>query len=255
MSLDHLDPAPLPCERPAEAAAQARPTPIADYGLLGDTRTAALVSVDGSVDWLCAPAFDGEPLFGALLGGPEAGSFLAGPAGPAAVISRSYRHSTATLETVWAVGAGRLTLTEAMIAEVAGQLLPTTILVRRLAAEGSPVRASVLFDPRLGEQHRQPRVRQGRDIVCEWGPLAVSLATSPRLEVVPGRLLTFEITPEEPLTLVLAVAYGEPLIHVDPATAWDLVGRDEACWRTWAEEIDTTRSIPRWCAACSRSAC
>lgn len=134
MSLDHLDPAPLPCERPAEAAAQARPTPIADYGLLGDTRTAALVSIDGSVDWLCAPAFDGEPLFGALLGGPEAGSFLAGPAGPAAVISRSYRHSTATLETVWAVGAGRLTLTEAMIAEVAGQLLPTTILVRRLAA-------------------------------------------------------------------------------------------------------------------------
>lgn len=239
MSLDHLDPAPLPCERPAEAAAQARPTPIADYALLGDTRTAALVSVDGSVDWLCAPAFDGEPLFGALLGGLEAGSFLAGPAGPAAVISRSYRHSTATLETVWATGNGRLTLTEAMIAEVAGQLLPTTILVRRLAAEGSPVRASVLFDPRLGEQHRQPRVRQGRDIVCEWGPLAVSLATSPRLDVVPGRLLTFEITPEEPLTLVLAVAYGEPLIHVDPGTAWGLVGRDEACWRTWAEEIDT----------------
>ena len=236
MSLDHLGPAPAQWGRPA--GPDARPTPIADYGLLGDTRTAALVSADGSVDWLCAPAFDGEPLFGALLGGPEAGRFLAGPAEPAVVISRSYRHNTATLETVWAVGNGRLTLTEAMITEVLGRLLPATIMVRRLAAEETPVRASVLFDPRLGEQHRRPRIRRGRDVVCDWGPVAASLATSPRLDVAPGRRLTFDITPGEPLTLVLALAYGEPLIHVDPATAWDLVLEDEKCWRTWTEEID-----------------
>ncbi|MFC9351610.1 trehalase-like domain-containing protein [Arthrobacter sp. NPDC057013] len=52
---------------------------LADYGLLGDTRTAALVSADGAIDWLCAPAFDGEPVFGALLGGPDAGTFRIGP--------------------------------------------------------------------------------------------------------------------------------------------------------------------------------
>ena len=55
---------------------------LEDYGLLGDTRTAALVSADGGIDWLCAPTFDGDPVFGALLGGPEAGTFRAGPPSP-----------------------------------------------------------------------------------------------------------------------------------------------------------------------------
>ena len=239
MSVNHLAPVPHQLDRTASFRAQERPTPIADYGILGDTRTAALVSAGGSVDWLCAPAFDGEPLFGALVGGPEAGRFLAGPAGPATLVSRKYRENTVTLETVWAAGKGRLILTEAMIAEVAGELLPTTVLVRRLAAEGSPVRVAVLFDPRVGEQHRRPRVRGGRDVVCDWGPLAASLATSPHLDVVPGQLLTFDIAPGEPLTFALALAFGEPLIHVDPAAAWDLVGRDEASWRAWTEEIDS----------------
>ncbi|HEY3015499.1 MAG TPA: trehalase-like domain-containing protein, partial [Nocardioides sp.] len=54
--------------------------PIEDYGLLGDTRTAALVSSAGAIDWLCAPRFDADPIFGRLVGGPEAGTFRIAPA-------------------------------------------------------------------------------------------------------------------------------------------------------------------------------
>src|SRR4051794_31130540 len=86
------------------------PVPIGDYGLLGDTRTAALVSSDGGVDWFCVPAFDGEPVFGSLLGGPSAGTFRFGPALPAQLIARRYRRHCATLETVWTAGQGRLVL-------------------------------------------------------------------------------------------------------------------------------------------------
>jgi GH15 family glucan-1,4-alpha-glucosidase len=214
-------------------------TPIEDYGLIGDTRTAALVSGDGAIDWLCVPRFDGEAVFGRLVGGPAAGTFRIGPAPPATIQERRYRSRTASLETTWTVQGRRLTLTDAMVAEVAGRLLPTTLLVRRLTVEGGAVDAVVEFDPRLGEHHRPPRTRRhGQDLVCDWGSLALSLGGATERGVEVGRTIPVTVTPDRPLTLVLAVAHGEPLVHVDPAAAGGLVAEDEARWDRWAAEID-----------------
>ena len=224
-------------------ARSANATPIGSYGLLGDTRTAALASDDGAIDWLCVPRFDGEPLFGRLVGGPPAGTFRIGPAGPATIVDRRYRRHTATLETTWATDRGRLTLTEAMVAEVAGDLLPATLLVRRLSAETGPVDAVIDFDPRLGPRHRAPRVRRDRTaVVCEWESLAVSLTCEPELTVEPGRTTAVTVVPGRPLTVVLSVAHREPLIYVPPARAWELLLGDEARWRAWTAEID--ESLP-----------
>ncbi|MGR6320569.1 glycoside hydrolase family 15 protein [Micromonospora soli] len=224
-----------------DATCPRSPAPISDYGLLGDTRTAALVANDGAIDWLCVPRFDGEPLFGRLVGGPEAGTFRVGPAGPATVVERRYRQHTATLETTWAVGKGRLVLTEGMVAEVDGRLLPTTLVVRRLSAEEAAVEAVVEFDPRLGVRHRRPRVHRRRTL-CEWGSLAVSLDSAPELAIEPGRPTSVTVRPGSPVILVLAVAHREPLIHVEPAAAWDLLIEDENRWRAWTAEID--ESLP-----------
>ena len=224
----------LPDDSPAHG-----PAPIGDYGLLGDTRTAAMVSSDGAIDWLCLPRFDGEPVFGRMVGGPAAGTFRVAPLLPATVVERRYRNDSATLETTWTVGHGRLVLTEAMVAEVAGRLLPATLLVRRLSVEGGPVEAVVEFDPRLGEHHRRPRVsHRGPDLVCEWGSLALSLVCGPELAIEPGRPTSITVTQDCPVTLVLAVAQREPLIHVDPGAAWDLIVQDEARWRAWSAQID-----------------
>src|SRR5438045_5976938 len=87
--------------------------PIADYGLIGDTRTAALVASDGAIDWMCIPRFDSQPVFGRLVGGPDAGTFVMGPAQPAPVIARNYRPDTVTLETTWRCDGAQLTLTDA----------------------------------------------------------------------------------------------------------------------------------------------
>lgn len=74
-------------------------TPIEDYAIIGDTETAALVSRDGSIDWLCLPRFDSPSCFAALLGTPEHGRWLLRPTGKART-TRSYRGNSFVLETI-----------------------------------------------------------------------------------------------------------------------------------------------------------
>ena len=76
-------------------------TPIGEYGLIGDTRSAALVGPDGSIDWMCLPRFDSPPVFGRLVGGD--GRFSIRPDEPATPTGRRYRGNTATLETGWEI--------------------------------------------------------------------------------------------------------------------------------------------------------
>jgi GH15 family glucan-1,4-alpha-glucosidase len=72
---------------------------IEDYGLIGDCETAALVSKDGSIDWLCWPRFDSGACFAALLGDTGNGRWRIAPADSDVRITRRYRPNTLILET------------------------------------------------------------------------------------------------------------------------------------------------------------
>jgi GH15 family glucan-1,4-alpha-glucosidase len=213
--------------------------------MLGDTRTAALVSSDGSVDWLCLPRFDGSPVFGRLVDGDDGGRFRLGPRDPRTpVLERRYLPGTATLETTWATSAGRLTLTEGMVADVAGRLLPSTLLVRRLSASGGPAEAVVDFDPRFGESRSQPRTeRRGDTLVYTSGGAALALTTSPRVRLDDVGAVQVEVAPGQPLVTALATADHEPLVLVDPDHAWTTLTEDARGWQEWCDEITT--DLPR----------
>jgi GH15 family glucan-1,4-alpha-glucosidase len=74
-------------------------TRLEDYALIGDRHSAALVSRDGSIDWLCLPRFDSDACFAALLGGPEHGCWQLRPSGAVKRSARAYRPGTLILET------------------------------------------------------------------------------------------------------------------------------------------------------------
>ena len=103
----------LPAE--AASAAQRRASgfrPIADYGLLADCTSSALVDRDGSLDWLCLPHYDSPAVFARILD-PEAGHWSITPAGPSTSVRR-YLPGTLVLETTFTTRSGSARLVDAM---------------------------------------------------------------------------------------------------------------------------------------------
>ncbi|MGE5513546.1 MAG: glycoside hydrolase family 15 protein [Bacteroidota bacterium] len=90
------------------------PAAVEDYALIGDCETAALVSRDGSIDWLCWPRFDGGACFAALLGTPEHGRWRIAPADASARSTRRYRDDTLILETDFETPDGAVTVIDFM---------------------------------------------------------------------------------------------------------------------------------------------
>jgi GH15 family glucan-1,4-alpha-glucosidase len=90
--------------------------PIADYAVIGDTQTAALVSPDGSIDWLCCPRFDSPAMFLRLLDADRGGYCSIQPVGKFDV-TRSYVRDSCVLHTRFSTSGGELTVTDFMPVE------------------------------------------------------------------------------------------------------------------------------------------
>jgi GH15 family glucan-1,4-alpha-glucosidase len=87
--------------------------PIAAYALVGDCRSAALVSADGSIDWLCLPRFDDPSLFGRILDAKRGGFWQICPVGEYRVAQR-YRDRNNIVETIFSTATGTAVLTDFM---------------------------------------------------------------------------------------------------------------------------------------------
>lgn len=146
--------------------------PIEDYAVVGDCHTAALVSKDGSVDWLCLPRFDSDACFAALLGGPEQGHWSLAPSGGART-TRRYRPGTLILETRHDTAAGSVSVID---------LMPPRgtrpALVRIVTGERGEVRMTMELVLRMGYGKVVPWVhRVDGSIEAIAGPELVELLT------------------------------------------------------------------------------
>src|SRR3954468_14430927 len=88
--------------------------PIEDYAVIGDMRSAALVSRHGSIDWLCLPRFDSAACFAALLGDASNGHWTIAPAGTITRSRRRYAGETLVLEHEFETAEGAVRLIDFM---------------------------------------------------------------------------------------------------------------------------------------------
>src|SRR5947209_7578245 len=127
--------------------------PIGDHALLSDCRSAALVTSDGSIDWLCFPRFDSPSVFARLLD-DEAGHWSIRPvAGARAETSRRYLPGTMVLETTFRTPGGTAVLEDAMAigsrdpGHALGRGAPG-ILIRRVSCTEGEIELEMEYAPR-----------------------------------------------------------------------------------------------------------
>ena len=132
---------------PAQAQGPAYP-PIADYGLIGDCHTAALISRSGSIDWCCLPRFDSDSCFGRLLDWNKGGYFAVTPVGNYRV-KREYRGDSLILVTTFTTRTGEARLIDFFSMRTGGRLRPRRELVRVIHGVRGRVSFDIAVVPRL----------------------------------------------------------------------------------------------------------
>ena len=217
---------------------------IHDYAAIGDCRTAALVSRDGSIDWLCWPRFDSPSIFGALLD-ERAGCWGIAPGSPCA-IERRYVEGTNVLETRFTTERGSAVLTDLMPVaseEAKRELLaPEHEILRVVECDRGEVELAMVFAPRPDYARGALRMRRA-------GRLGVRIETGAGLLVLRTDM-PIELGGEDTLRGRVRLRAGEA-IHASLTFArqWpaivpplaprskEAVARSVAWWRGWLSQL------------------
>jgi len=162
--MPHAEPAPSRLTSPATSEDEYRP--IADYAIVGDGRTAALVSRTGSIDWLCLPSFASPSLFAAILDRQRGGRFGIRPSGPF-TSRRRYVGDSPVLETTFETADGTVRVTDFMPiltgSPLAREIASERELVRIVEGVAGAVELDIVFVPRPDYARRPVRlVERGR---------------------------------------------------------------------------------------------
>jgi len=210
---------------------------IEDYGLIGDCETAALVGRNGSIDWLCWPAFDSEACFAALLGTDGNGRWLIAPADAATTASRRYRDNTLILETRFETGDGVVDLIDFMPVRGAASDGAVSDLVRLVRGVSGRVRMRMELVIRFGFGTGIPWVKRTEDgsaLLAICGPDMTVLRTPIQTR---GEAMTtiaeFEVAAGQ--TVPFVFSYGPSHLPVPEAVdSLQALETTERFWTGWS---------------------
>ncbi len=217
--------------------------PIEGYAIIGDCRSAALVSRDGSIDWLCWPHFDHPSVFCALLDPVRGGHFNVRPTGRARV-TRCYVGDSAVLRTRFVTDEGEFELTDAMPiagpAEARSTLMPEHEIVRVLTCTRGRGAVDIGFHPRTGFAQHNDKLRDhgklGIRVETRRGLLTlradVSLALDADCSGATGRRA---LSAGESIHLSLTWTADAPAI-LPPLGEWTraVLDRTLRLWQAWS---------------------
>lgn len=220
---------------------------IEDYGLIGDCETAALVSKDGSIDWLCWPRFDSGACFAALLGDESNGRWRIAPLKADARKTRRYRPNTLILETSFVTDEGEVTLIDFFPPRS-----QASHVVRLVVGKRGAVRMHGELIIRFDYGASIPWVRKTDDgaLLAISGPDKIVLYTPIQLR---GEGMTtvgdFTISPGQTVPFVLMYAPSH-LPTPEPVDAHEALRRTQEFWAGW---VGAHQSADEYGDAVSRS--
>ena len=228
---------------------ETRPS-IGDYGLIADGRSCALVSLAGSIDWLCWPRLDSPACFAAMLGTRENGRWLIAPT-VAATTSRSYEEGTMVLVTTHETAGGAVRVLDLMS-------MPnnTPTIVRRI--EGVRGRVELHCDLCIRADYGRTVPWVEHDRANEWhaiaGPDLFILRTEADLHGEDLHTVgEFEVGEGDVMDFVLSHgrSYGAA---PQPLEAQHALDATRAYWEAFSDRITLPASMrPEWRRAVRRS--
>ena len=151
----------------SRSSAGAESCAIGDYALIGDCRSAALISRSGGLDWLCLPHFSSPAIFGALLDRERGGRFQIRPSGPAHE-TRRYLPGTNVLETTYRTRDGSVRVLDSMSIPCDRELQPSCEVLRLIEGIDGTVPIAVEIDPQPDYGRTSARLQRRGQATWAW---------------------------------------------------------------------------------------
>jgi GH15 family glucan-1,4-alpha-glucosidase len=212
---------------------------IEDYAIIGDCRSAALISRHGALDWLCLPHFSSPSIFGALLDQERGGYFRIAPTAPART-SRRYLPGTNVLETTFRTSDGVIRVTDAMTIPCDSDLQPMREVLRLVeGVEGEvPVRFDIQLEPNYGRTAARVKRLSKSLWACTWDNQCVHIESDIALALNESRLFgEHAVRPGQRLWCSLTYTKGDiGVISALGDAAQDRLDSTARWWHAWTAQ-------------------